>query len=45
MPVDLTLTARNATPLSSDLLTAVLDADLTLRGEALGRMDAGRHGS
>jgi translocation and assembly module TamB len=38
MPLDLTLTARNATPLSSDLLTAVLDADLTLRGEALGQM-------
>ncbi len=33
MPVDLTLTARSARPLSNDLLTATLDADLTLRGQ------------
>jgi translocation and assembly module TamB len=39
MPVALTLTARNASPLSSDRLTAVLDSDLTLRGEAAGRLD------
>ena len=34
MPIDMTLTARNARPLSTDLLTATLDADLTLRGQA-----------
>ena len=34
MPIDLTLTARNARPLSNDLLTATLDADLALRGQA-----------
>ena len=32
-PLDLTLTARNVRPLASDLLTANLDADLTLRGD------------
>ena len=43
MPVALTLTARKASPLSSDQLTAVLDADLTVRGAAAGRLDvAGR---
>ncbi len=36
MPVALRLSARNARPLSSDLLTAVLDAELTLNGAALG---------
>jgi translocation and assembly module TamB len=41
IPVDLTLTARNARPLSSDLLTAQLNADLTLRGEALGALAIG----
>ena len=34
MPIDLTLTARNARPFSNDLLTATLDADLALRGQA-----------
>jgi translocation and assembly module TamB len=34
IPLDLKITARNARPLSSDLLTATLDADLTLRGQA-----------
>ncbi len=38
LPLDLTLTARNARPLSSDLISAALDADLTIRGEALGQM-------
>ncbi len=43
MPVSLAVTARNARPLSSDLLTATLDADLTLRGNAAGPLDlAGR---
>ena len=36
LPLDLTLTARNARPLSSDLVSAELDADLTIRGEAVG---------
>jgi translocation and assembly module TamB len=36
MPIDLTLTARNATPLASDRLTATLDADLALRGALMG---------
>lgn len=34
MPVDLALTARNASPLASDRLTVNLDADLNLRGLA-----------
>lgn len=38
IPVDLTLTARNARPISSDVLTATLGADLTLRGEAASDM-------
>ncbi len=41
LPVDLTVTARNAQPLASDLITASLDADLTLRGEALGQLLVG----
>jgi translocation and assembly module TamB len=41
IPIDLTLTARNARPLSSDLLTAQLNADLTLRGQALGALAIG----
>ena len=39
-PVDLKLTARNARPLASDLLTANMDLDLTLRGQAATRLDA-----
>jgi translocation and assembly module TamB len=38
MPVDITLTARKARPLSRDLLTAVLDANVTLRGEVRGTL-------
>jgi translocation and assembly module TamB len=34
MPVDLAITARNATPLSSDRLRATMDADLAIRGAA-----------
>ncbi|MGI4975498.1 MAG: translocation/assembly module TamB domain-containing protein [Janthinobacterium lividum] len=41
LPVDLRIRAANARPLSSDLLTAVLDADLYLRGQAKTRLDAG----
>jgi translocation and assembly module TamB len=40
MPVDLTITARNARPLASDRLTVNLDADLTVRGEAAGQLTA-----
>ncbi len=40
IPVDLHLMARNARPLSSDLLTATLDADISLRGLAKGTLDA-----
>ena len=38
-PVNVTLTARNARPLATDLLTANLDLDLTLRGQASTRLD------
>ena len=41
LPVDLTITARGAQPLASDLITAIADAELTLRGEALGQLAAG----
>lgn len=40
MPVDLRLTMRDARPLASDLLTATLDADLALRGQVQGQLDA-----
>ncbi|MFT9440227.1 MAG: translocation/assembly module TamB domain-containing protein [Acetobacter papayae] len=39
LPIDMKLMARNARPIASDLLTAVLDADLSVRGQARGRMD------
>lgn len=39
LPVDLHITAKNARPLASDLLTAVLDADITAKGQAASRMD------
>jgi translocation and assembly module TamB len=38
-PVDVKLTARNAQPLATDLLTANMDLDLTLRGQASTRLD------
>ena len=41
LPVDLRVTMRNARPLASDLLTADLDADLTLRGPATAGLQAG----
>ena len=41
LPVNLAITARNARPLASDLLTATLDADLTLKGEATGALAVG----
>ncbi|HME20094.1 MAG TPA: translocation/assembly module TamB domain-containing protein [Acetobacteraceae bacterium] len=40
LPVDLAITARDAQPLASDLITAVVDADMTLHGEALGQLAA-----
>ncbi len=41
MPVSLHLRANNARPLSSDLLTAVLNADLTLGGAVLDGLNLG----
>jgi translocation and assembly module TamB len=38
MPVDLAIVARNATPLSSDRLSATMDADLAIRGMAAGQL-------
>jgi len=40
LPVDLVVTLRNARPLASDRLTADLDADLTVRGQAAGELQA-----
>lgn len=39
MPVDLKLTARGARPVSSDLITAVLDADVAVKGQVQSRVD------
>lgn len=45
LPVDLTVTLRNARPLASDQLSADLDADLTVQGQAAGTLQvAGRIG-
>jgi len=41
MPVDLTLTGRNIQPLASDLLTADMDADLTIKGNAAEKLTVG----
>ena len=40
-PVDLTVTARNARPLASDQISATLDADMTIRGQAAGQLTVG----
>ena len=40
LPVDLVVTMRNARPLSSDLLTATLDSDVAIKGEAAGALSA-----
>ena len=40
LPVDLTIMLRKARPLASDRLSADLDADLTLRGQATGALQA-----
>ncbi|WP_428491906.1 translocation/assembly module TamB domain-containing protein [Rhodopila sp.] len=41
MPVDLHFTADNARPLSSDLITALIDANLTVQGDVMGDLRAG----
>jgi translocation and assembly module TamB len=41
MPIDLHLTADNARPLSSDLMTASIDANLTVQGEVQGDLQVG----
>jgi translocation and assembly module TamB len=41
LPIDLTLTARNARPLASDLINAVLDANLTVRGQLTSQLTLG----
>ena len=40
LPVDLHITAHQARPLASDLLTAMLDMNLTIKGQAKSRIDA-----
>ncbi|MBN8927521.1 MAG: translocation/assembly module TamB domain-containing protein, partial [Rhodospirillales bacterium] len=40
MPVDIRVTADNARPLSSDLMTAFIDLDLRLQGEVQGALSA-----
>jgi translocation and assembly module TamB len=39
MPVDLAITARNATPLAGDQLTATLNSDITVRGALRGTLN------
>ncbi len=41
LPVDLTLTAHNAVPLASDMITATMDANLAIRGQAAGELTVG----
>jgi translocation and assembly module TamB len=41
LPVDVTVTAHNARPISSDLVTTVLDADVTLRGSVMNALTVG----
>jgi translocation and assembly module TamB len=41
LPVNLRITARNARPLASDLLTATLDADTSVHGEVHGNLSVG----
>ena len=45
MPVDLTFTAQNATPVANEMLTERLDANLTIAGEAAGQSDGAGHGA
>ncbi len=41
IPVDLTLTAQDAQPLASDLLTASIDGSVSVRGQARSRLTLG----
>jgi translocation and assembly module TamB len=41
MPVDLHFTASNARPLASDLMSAMIDANLTVQGNVKGDLQAG----
>jgi translocation and assembly module TamB len=41
MPVDLRFTANDARPLSSDLITALIDANLTVQGDVKGDLQVG----
>ena len=41
MPVDLTMTGRNIQPLSSDLLTANMDTDITIKGTVSEKLTVG----
>jgi translocation and assembly module TamB len=41
VPVDLTITGRNIRPLASDLMTADMDADLTVKGNATQKLTVG----
>ncbi|HYZ21163.1 MAG TPA: translocation/assembly module TamB domain-containing protein, partial [Rhodopila sp.] len=41
MPIDLHFTANNAQPLASEMITALINADLAVRGELKGDMQAG----
>ncbi|MCG0996621.1 translocation/assembly module TamB domain-containing protein [Acetobacter persici] len=39
LPVDIHFVARDARPVSSDLITAIMNSDMTIKGQAAGRMD------
>jgi translocation and assembly module TamB len=41
MPIDLKLTAKNAQPITNDILTANLDADMSLKGTLRERIEIG----
>ncbi len=41
LPLNLQITAKNARPLASDLLTADLNADMRVAGEAIGKLTLG----
>jgi translocation and assembly module TamB len=40
LPIDMRITARNARPLASDLLTATFDTDILVHGQATATLDA-----
>ncbi len=41
LPIDLTLTAHDARPLATDMISVVLDADLAVRGQVAGQLALG----